>query len=113
MLLQGLEKQDTIEQAVYDNYGVPLDMLEQTWKKGLIKGEFMDSVLADHMYWLLFFLAALITIAGYCVVKRRMRNYRDEEDEAGQKRKAKSSPAMDEMRLFYKFSMDSLKVEGL
>jgi hypothetical protein len=33
------------------------------------------------MYWLLFSLAALITIAGYCVAKRRMRNYRDEEED--------------------------------
>jgi hypothetical protein len=35
------------------------------------------------MYWLLFSLAALITIAGYFVAKRRMRNYRDEEEESG------------------------------
>ena len=82
LLLQGLEKQGTIEQAVYDNYGVSLDMLEQTWKKELITENSWITYMADHMYWLLFFLAALITIAGYCAVKRRLRNYRDEEDEA-------------------------------
>ena len=82
LLLQGLENQGTIEQAIYDNYGVSLDMLEQKWKKGLIRENSWIEYIADHMYWLLFFLAALITIAGYCAVKRRMRNYRDEEDEA-------------------------------
>lgn len=83
LLLQGLEKQDTIEQAVYDNYGVSLDMMEQAWKKGLVRENPWIAYIADHMYWLVFSLAALITIAGYCVVKRRMRNYRDEEDGEG------------------------------
>ena len=82
LLLQSLEKQVTIEQAVYDNYGVSLDMLEQKWKKGLIRENSWITYMADHMYWLLFSLAALITIAGYFVAKRRMRNYRDEEDES-------------------------------
>jgi hypothetical protein len=81
LLLQSLEKQGTIEQAVYDNYGVSLDMLEQAWKKGLIRENSWIAYMADHMYWLLFSLAALITIAGYCVAKRRMRNYRDEEED--------------------------------
>ena len=81
MLLQGLEKQGTIEQSVYDNYGVPLDMLEQTWKKGLIRENSWISYVADHMYWLLFFIAALISVAGYFAAKRRMRNYRDNGEE--------------------------------
>jgi len=83
LLLQGLEKQGTIEQAVYDSYGVSLDVLEQRWEKGLIKENSWIAYMADHMYWLLFFLAALITIAGYCAVKRRMRNYRDEDEGEG------------------------------
>ena len=81
LLLQGLEKQGTIGQSVYDNYGVSLDMLEQAWKKGLIRENSWISYIADHMYWLLFFLAALISIAGYFAAKRRMRNYRDNGDE--------------------------------
>jgi hypothetical protein len=82
LLLQGLEKHETIEKAIYDIYGVSLDVLEQTWKKGLIRENPWIAYIADHMSWLLFFLAALITVAGFCVAKRRMRNYRDEEDEA-------------------------------
>ena len=82
LILQSLEKQGTIQQAIYDNYGVSMDTLEQKWKKGLIRENSWIAYMADHMYWLLFFLAALITVAGYCAVKRRMRDYRDEEDEA-------------------------------
>ena len=55
--------------------------LNRQWKKGLSKENSWISYAADHMYWLLFFFAALISIAGYCAAKRRMRNYRDEEDE--------------------------------
>jgi len=82
LLLQGLVKQDSIEKAINSNYGVSLDVLEQEWKKGLIRENSWIAYMADHMYWLLFFLAALITVAGYFAAKRRMRNYRDEEDEA-------------------------------
>ena len=81
LLLQSLEKKEAIETAIYDNYGVSLSVLEQTWKTGLIRENSWITYMADHMYWLLFSLAALITVAGFCVVKRRMRNYRDEEDE--------------------------------
>ena len=83
LLLRGLEKQGTIQQTIYDSYGVSLDVLEQTWKKGLIKENSWIAFMADHMYWLLFFLAALITIAGYCAVKRRMKNYLDEDEGEG------------------------------
>jgi len=82
LLLQSLEKQETIEKAIYDNYGVSLDILEHTWKKGLIRENPWIAYIADHMSWLIFFFAAFITVAGFCVAKRRMRNYRDEEDEA-------------------------------
>jgi len=83
LLLQDLGKQDTIEQAVYNNYGVSLDMLELTWRKGLVRENSWIAYIADHMSWLIFFLAAFITVAGFCVAKRRMRNYRDEEEEEG------------------------------
>ena len=82
LLLRSLERQETIEEAVYENLGVSLDRLEQTWKKGLSGGNSWISYIADRMSWALFFFAALITVAGYFLVKRRMKNYRDEEDEA-------------------------------
>ncbi len=70
-----------IEQAAYDNLGLPLDKLEEKWKDSLSKENLWISYAADHLSWLLFFFAALISIAGYCVAKRRMKNYRDDGDE--------------------------------
>ena len=81
LILKGLEKNETIEQAAYGNLGLPLDKLEQQWKESLSKENLWISYAADHLYWLLFFFAALISIAGFCVAKRRMKNYRDEGDE--------------------------------
>ncbi len=80
LILQGLEHQKTIEQAVYEVLGVRLETLEQMWKKGLSREDSWISYAADHMSWVLFFLAALLTVAGFCLVKRRMTNYRDEEE---------------------------------
>ncbi len=80
-LLHSLAKQGTIEQAVYDNYGVSLEMLEQDWKKTLSIEISWFSYAADHLIWALFFFAAVITVAGYCVVKRRIKNYREDEDD--------------------------------
>ena len=80
-LLRSLENHATIEQAVYDNYGVSLDMLEQIWKKTLSRENSWIAYLADHMYWALFFFAAVLTVAGYCVVKLRIKNYRDDGDD--------------------------------
>ncbi|MBS1114474.1 MAG: hypothetical protein H6Q94_203, partial [Nitrospirae bacterium] len=83
LILHGLENQRTIDQALYAVLGTRLDTLEQTWKKGLSRESSWISYVADHISWVLFFLAALITVAGFCVVKRRIKNYRDEEDGEG------------------------------
>ena len=80
LILRRLEKGQTIEQAAFVNLGLPLEKLEQQWKDSLSKENLWISYAADHLYWLLFFFAALISIAGFCTAKRRMKNYRDEED---------------------------------
>jgi len=84
LILQSLGKNETIEQAVTGNLGVSPHMLEQTWKKGLLKENLWISYVADNMVWLLFFFAALISIAGFFAAKRRMKNYHDEEEEQGE-----------------------------
>ena len=81
LILQSLEKNKTIEQAAYSNLGVPLDKLEQQWKESLSRENLWISYAAEHLYWLLFSFAALISVAGFCAAKRRMKNYRDDEDE--------------------------------
>jgi hypothetical protein len=81
LILKSLGKNESIEEAVNGNLGLPLKELEQQWTESLSKENLWISYAAEHLYWLLFFFAALISIAGFCVAKRRMKNYRDEEDE--------------------------------
>jgi hypothetical protein len=81
LILQSLKNNDTVEQAVSGNLGAGPDMLEQTWKKGLSKENLWILYVADNMVWLLFFSAALISVAGFCAAKRRMKYYRDDEEE--------------------------------
>lgn len=81
LLLRNLQKNGKIEEAVSKTFGSSLDSVEQAWKKDLSVGTSWIAYAADHMTWVLFFLAALITVAGYLLAKRRLRNYRDDEDE--------------------------------
>jgi hypothetical protein len=81
MLLRNLQKLGEIEEAVYETLGASLGSVELAWKEDLSGGASWFVYTADHLPWVLFFLAALITIAGYILAKRRLRNYRDEEEE--------------------------------
>ncbi len=80
-VLESLRKKHTIEQAVYENLSVSLNTLEADWRKSLAGGYPLCIYILGHFSWLLFFVAALLTILGYLKFRIRMRNYRDEEDE--------------------------------
>jgi hypothetical protein len=80
-LLQRLEQRRTVDQAANEILGVPLDMLERQWGKSLARQNSWISYAADHLYWVIFFSSAVITIAGYCIARRRMKTYRDNEDD--------------------------------
>ena len=80
-ILEGLHDGKTIEQAVSENLQVGLATLEGNWRNSLLKNYSWQTYLADHIYWILFFLAALGTICGYLRLRKRFKNYRDEGDE--------------------------------
>lgn len=80
-VLESLRKKHTVEQAVYENLSVSLNTLEADWRESLAGGYPLCTYILGHFSWLLFFMAALLTILGYLKFRIRMRNYRDEEDE--------------------------------
>jgi len=80
-VLDGLHKKMAVEQAVQGNLSIGLDVLEENWRRSLLRSYSWQAYLADHLYWVLFFLAALGTIWGYLRLRNRIRNYRDEEDD--------------------------------
>jgi hypothetical protein len=79
-ILNSLKKGNPIEQAVYESLSINLNILEQHWLKSLPRKYSWPSYIANHIYWILFFAAALISLIGYLRFRIRLKNYRDEED---------------------------------
>ncbi len=79
-VLDGLHRKKTIEQALAENLPAGLISLEEDWKKSLSAKYSWQTYLADHIYWILFFLASLVTICGYLRLRGRIKNYRDEDE---------------------------------
>jgi hypothetical protein len=79
-VLEGLHRERTVAQAVSENLPIGLSTLERNWRTALLRKYSWQTYLADHLYWILFCLAAVGTICGYLKLRRRLRNYRDEED---------------------------------
>jgi hypothetical protein len=80
-VLHSLKQGEDIETAVVRNLSIDLYDLEQSWKQKLQRKYSWFTYFADHIYWILFSAAALITLLGYFRFRTRLRNYRDTEDE--------------------------------
>lgn len=71
-----------LEQAVGDNLSTDLATIEQKWRRHLVRGYSWTAYVADRIYWLLFVFAALATFVGYLSFRRRMKAYRDEDEDS-------------------------------
>lgn len=80
-VLHGMKRGENVNSAIRNTLGLDLDSLQDAWKGSLRRRYSWPSYLADNLFWILFFAAALVTLVGYIQAKRRLRNYRDEEDE--------------------------------
>lgn len=79
--LHRMEKGETADQALTNTVGINLDALQEKWRGYLRRRYSWPSYLANNLFWILFFSAALVTLIGYIQAKRRLKNYRDEDDE--------------------------------
>lgn len=80
-VLNSLKKGKPVEQALMDDLSIELYELELNWRTHLVRKYSWMTYIADHIYWILFSAAAVITILGYLRFRMRLRNYRDEDDE--------------------------------
>lgn len=78
--LHMMQNGQTAAQALQDTTGRDFTALQDAWQSHLRRKYSWPSYLADNLFWILFFAAALVTLIGYIQAKRRMRNYRDEEE---------------------------------
>lgn len=80
-LLEHLRYEDNFDVAFKDIYLSGLKEIEQEWLKNLKKRTTIFSYLSQHIYEIVFFVAALITFSGFIRMIIKKRRYRDEEFE--------------------------------
>jgi hypothetical protein len=78
-LLGHLQAGSEIDGAVLQSFSIPFDELERRWHIHLRKKITWLTYLANNLYTILFFLAALITIAGFVRVMIKKRRYGEDE----------------------------------
>jgi hypothetical protein len=83
MVLHEMRENRTLSEALTRVLSADLNVLEDKWRESLTRRYSWSAYAADHIYWLLFFVAALVTFIGYLRLRRRMKNYKDEEEENG------------------------------
>lgn len=81
-ILHRLHNGESIEAGVRSELGVTLEDLEKTWQRKLTGGVMWWGRLAANLYGILFFLAALLAVAGFAVqMYRRKKRFREEDEE--------------------------------
>jgi hypothetical protein len=79
-LLKHMENGDEVDVAILKSFSIPPDELQRRWHTHLKKRITWFTYLASNLYGILFFLAALITVAGFVRVAIKKRRYEDEEE---------------------------------
>ena len=80
-MLGCLSAGDTVDEAMERSLSISLDALERKWHHQLRRKTTWFSYLSAHLYGILFFLAALITIGGFIrLMIKKKRRYADEDD---------------------------------
>ena len=78
-LLKHMEDGDEVDMAILKSLSIPPDELQRRWQTHLKKRITWFTYLASNLYGILFFLAALITVAGFVRVVIMKRRYEDED----------------------------------
>ena len=78
-LLKHMEDGDEVDMAILKSLSIPPDELQRRWQTHLKKKITWFTYLASNLYGILFFLAALITVAGFVRVIIKKRRYEDED----------------------------------
>jgi len=80
-ILDLLKNGDGLNKAVQARLSLSPDELEKQWRRSLEAGSPWLVFVADNIYGIVFFLAAVVTIAGFVRLMLRKRAYGDGEDE--------------------------------
>lgn len=78
-ILRNLKEGYAPEEAIRQSLFISLDELERKWLKDLRKRATWFTYFVVHLYQILFFLGALLTVFGFIRARIRKRNYRDDD----------------------------------
>jgi hypothetical protein len=81
-ILGELREGKDIEEAVSASLPEDLNELERSWYRHIRKKYTWARFISDNIYWLIFFIGAMITVIGYLHLRRRMKTHFDEDDES-------------------------------
>ncbi len=80
-ILRALGSGEKPDRAIAEALSIEMNAIEDKWQAALVRRYSWPMYVADHIYWVLFFAAGIITLLGYIRFRRRLKNYRDEEEE--------------------------------
>lgn len=80
-ILSDLKNGKTIETASMQNLSITISELENQWLTEIERTPRWLVYLADNLYGILFFLAALLTVCGFLLRLKRKRRWEDEQEE--------------------------------
>ena len=80
-ILGYLRDGETVDTAVFNSISLSMDDLEKKWFNHLRGMPIWLAFIANHLYGILFFLAAVITIFGFFRLLIRKRAYHEEDDD--------------------------------
>jgi len=81
LILEKLHEGNSIEEAVLTSLSVDISQLENDWHMHLRRKYTWFSYFTDNIYWIIFFAGAIITVIGFFQLRKRIKNYPDEDDD--------------------------------
>jgi Peptidase MA superfamily len=82
-ILHALANGKPPDSAIAETLSLDIRTVEEKWEAHMARKYSWPMYVADHLYWVLFFAAGIATLLGYLNFRRRLKNYRDEEEEDG------------------------------
>jgi hypothetical protein len=84
-ILNRLRAGDPVEAAIFSELGITQAELEHLWQRQLTDSAVWWGRLATHLYSILFFIAAVLTIVGFAVRRIRRKQRLEDDDSDGGK----------------------------
>lgn len=81
LILNKLHEDNDIEEAIFVSLSIDINELENEWHKYLQRKYTWFLYLTNNLYWIIFFVGAIITVIGYLQLRKRIKTYRDEDDD--------------------------------